>query len=224
MTTVVPSWRTRVANYARETLNAFAFRTLIAHWLVSLIPYGTFGNVRALIYRLAGFRKIAKTVWFHGTPTFRGECGKAKLLEIGERTSINTPCIWDLNGKITVGKNVGIGPESLFFTGSHAIGPRAARMGKQTSADIWIGDGVWIGARVTILPGVSIGAGAVIAAGSLINRDVEPNTLVGGVPARPIRSLDKAIPDSAVIVRGQFVNFEIERATHSDGNGQIPIR
>lgn len=50
----------------------------------------------------------------------------------------------------------------------------------------------WIGARATILPGVTIGRGATVAAGAVVIKDVEAETLVGGVPARFIRSLKDA--------------------------------
>jgi acetyltransferase-like isoleucine patch superfamily enzyme len=56
----------------------------------------------------------------------------------------------------------------------------------------------WIGARVTILAGVTIGRGATVAAGAVVHRDVEPETLVGGVPAKFIRSL-KEVPKNDVI-------------------------
>jgi hypothetical protein len=50
-----------------------------------------------------------------------------------------------------------------------------------------VGNDVWIGHAAILLPGVSVGDGAVIAAGAVVSRDVEPYTIVGGVPARPIR-------------------------------------
>lgn len=59
--------------------------------------------------------------------------------------------------------------------------------GKEKSAPIHIGNHVWIGARATILKGVTIGDGAVVAAGAVVTKDVPPNTLVGGVPARIIK-------------------------------------
>ena len=57
------------------------------------------------------------------------------------------------------------------------------RRGERTT----IGNDVWIGHGVVVLPGVSVGDGAVLAAGAVVSRDVEPYTIVGGVPARQIR-------------------------------------
>ena len=55
---------------------------------------------------------------------------------------------------------------------------------------IAIGKNVWVGANVTILPGVTIGDGAIIAAGAVVTKDVAPDTIVGGVPARFIKPVD----------------------------------
>lgn len=52
---------------------------------------------------------------------------------------------------------------------------------------VQIGNDVWIGARATLLGGITIGDGAIIAAGAVVTKDVEPYTIVGGVPAKPIR-------------------------------------
>lgn len=56
------------------------------------------------------------------------------------------------------------------------------------SAPIVVGDHVWIGMNATVLKGVHIGSGAVVAAGAVVARDVAPGTLVGGVPARVLRT------------------------------------
>jgi len=52
---------------------------------------------------------------------------------------------------------------------------------------VTIGHDVWIGHGVTVLPGVSIGTGAVIGAGAVVSKDVDPYTIVGGVPAKPLK-------------------------------------
>ena len=56
-------------------------------------------------------------------------------------------------------------------------------------APIVIGDRVWIGSNATVLPGVTIGDGAIVAAGAVVTKDVAPNTVVAGVPARLLRPL-----------------------------------
>ena len=70
------------------------------------------------------------------------------------------------------------------------MGDPECRAGAHLARPIRIESGAWIGARSTILPGVTVGHGAVVAAGAVVTRDVEPNTLVAGVPARVLRSLE----------------------------------
>jgi maltose O-acetyltransferase len=90
---------------------------------------------------------------------------------------------------ITIGARCDIAPEVCFITGTHEPGNLSRRAGSDTARPIRVGDGCWIGARVIVLAGVSIGDGAIVAAGAVVAADIEPNTLVGGVPARLIRRL-----------------------------------
>ena len=76
---------------------------------------------------------------------------------------------------------------AVIATLNHNMDP--ARRANLLPAPVRIGDDAWLGANVTVLPGVTIGNGAVVAAGAVVSRDVEENTVVGGVPARLLRRL-----------------------------------
>lgn len=82
------------------------------------------------------------------------------------------------------GDNVNVGADVRIYTMEHDMtSPDFAMSGEPVRIDDW----VFIGSRVTILPGVTIGEGAVVAAGAVVTTDVEPWTLVGGIPARFIK-------------------------------------
>lgn len=115
-----------------------------------------------------------------------------KRLSIGEDSFINYHChiyCGDL-GNVVIGKRVFIGPDVKICNVTHLLGNQNQRAGEGKWEDIKICDGVWIGIGSTILPGVCIGEGSVVAAGSVVVNDVEPNTLVGGVPAKAIKHFD----------------------------------
>lgn len=90
------------------------------------------------------------------------------------------------NARISVGTRALFGPNVTIITANHGFDAREefVQLQPQHERDVRVGDDVWIGANAVILPGVTIGNGAVIAAGAVVNRDVEPFAIVGGVPAR----------------------------------------
>ncbi len=81
-----------------------------------------------------------------------------------------------------------IGHNVVLATINHDLDP--ANRQSMSYAPIHIGKNVWIGANATVLAGVTIGDGAVVAAGAVVTKDVAPNTIVGGVPAKVIKKIE----------------------------------
>ncbi len=179
----------KLAQIWREETEQFHLRLSLARLLGSLWPPYVGNRFRTALLRLAGF-KIGRGVLFFGMPLIVGSGKLNQLLRIGENTLVSLDCIFDLAAPITIGDSANVGPQTLLITGAHQIGPSQNRLGALVCKPIQIGDGCWIGARCTVLPGVTIGAGAVIAAGAVVTKDVPPNSIVGGVPAKVLRLLD----------------------------------
>lgn len=143
------------------------------------------GARRSRLLRAMGHRGIQDCFIQYGC-VFRGFS-----TSIGEGSYINYGVYFDDNAPVTLGRNVAVGPNTMFVTASHTIGPSEHRIMGEGDAmgPITVGDGTWIGARVTVLPNVTIGKGCVIAAGAVVTRDCEDDGLYMGVPARRVRDL-----------------------------------
>lgn len=94
-------------------------------------------------------------------------------------------------GPVTIGDHVNLAQGITVTALNHNFADTTKRIDEQgiTTRPVVIGDDVWIGANAVILPGVTIGRHAVVAAGAVVTQDVPENTLVGGVPAKIIKSL-----------------------------------
>lgn len=111
------------------------------------------------------------------------------VIYFGDNFFANYGCFFSSdNAKIIIGNNCLIGPDVVLINTNHGTNKnKLIRLQKNISADIIIGNDVWIGAKSVILPGVTIGDGAVVAAGSIVNKDVAPYTIVGGVPVKLLK-------------------------------------
>jgi maltose O-acetyltransferase len=169
----------------REELDQLHPRLLLMHCALALLPSYVGARLRMRILRLAGFQIGHGTVIW-GTPRISGNRNLYQHLVIGQNCSINIDCFLDLGAEITIGDNVSIGHQVMVLTTSHKMGSAQRRAGELTVLPVKIDAGAWIGARSTILPGVTIGAGAIISAGAVVNKDVPPNTVAAGSPARVV--------------------------------------
>ena len=123
-------------------------------------------------------------------------CDNGKNIHVGRNFLANyNVTILDC-GTVTIGDYVMIGPNTMIATVNHPMTPMGRRKHLAIAKPVKIGNDVWIGGNVTILPGVTIGNNVVVAAGAVVTKDVPANTLVGGVPAKVIKSLENDIPAS----------------------------
>jgi len=147
--------------------------------------YHTPEEIRELMARLTGRPVDASFAMF---PPFYTDCGKN--ISIGKRVFINACCCFQDQGGITIGDGALIGHHVVLSTLNHDFAPD--RRGSVCPAPIALGKNVWIGSNATILPGVTIGAGAIVAAGAVVTKNVQPNTIVAGVPAKFLKTVIEA--------------------------------
>ena len=119
-------------------------------------------------------------------PPFYTDFGKN--ITIGDNVFINADCKFQDQGGIVIEDGALIGHSVVLATLNHDLDP--AKRQQLHPAPIHIGKNAWIGANATITSGVTIGDNAVVAAGAVVNKDVEANTIVGGVPAKFIKTID----------------------------------
>lgn len=106
-------------------------------------------------------------------------------IKLGKNVFINSGCCFQDQGGIEIGDDVLIGQQVVIATLNHDFNPQ--KRANMYPSTIKIGNRVWIGTHATICPGVSIGENSIIAAGAVVTKNVPPNTLVAGVPAKIIK-------------------------------------
>ncbi len=109
-------------------------------------------------------------------------------IKLGKRVFINSGCCFQDQSGIEIGDDCLIGQQVVIATLDHDLDPN--KRGSMRPAPVKIGNKVWIGAHVTVLPGVTIGDGAVIGAGAVVTKDVPPDAVAVGVPAKIIKKIE----------------------------------
>ena len=163
------------------------------------------GRLRAMLFRLRGMRVGAKSSFGEHLHVRRPKgitvgtrveiehdvylklVDDAAHLELGDFVFIGAAAEIDVALSVRIGSHTLIAP-GVFITDHEHNMRRDARVDAQgiAGAPVTVGADVWLGARSVVLAGVTIGDGAVIGAGAVVTRDVEPYTVVAGVPARAI--------------------------------------
>lgn len=153
--------------------------------LVAQLNSGVYSEeeVRDFLSQITG-RKVDPSLWL--IPPFYTDFGRN--IHFGKNVFVNSACTFMDRGGITIDDEVFIAPKVNLITINHDINPfnRSTTICKP----IHIEKRVWIGVAATICPGVRIGENSIVGANALVSKDVPPNTIVGGNPARIIKSID----------------------------------
>lgn len=130
-------------------------------------------------------RKLGKKVIFGG----RGVIIKGKNVIIGDRSTVNNYVI--INSKqaeIYIGKRVTLS-DKVYITSLGLNLSNLKQKKEHTEKRVYIDNNVWLGSGSIILPGVKVGENSVVAAGAVVTKDVPPNVMVAGVPAKVIKEI-----------------------------------
>ena len=135
------------------------------------------------VYRHLGVKILPNTAtFFIGNPIV---IGKYTNIVIHDNSEIERGCTLIAKDKIEIGQNSTLAYGVMVLTSADPNGPhnKLSKLYPPIKAPVIIGNDCWIGARSVILPGVTIGDCSIVAAGSVVTKDVQPKTLVAGVPA-----------------------------------------
>ncbi|WP_455998905.1 acyltransferase [Phocaeicola barnesiae] len=134
---------------------------------------------------IRGRVKIGNNVFIHENVLIRANMFS---ISIGDNTTINRNT--NILSQVKIGANVSIAPNVVIIGANHVFADPNKTIKSQgsTSKGIVIEDDVWIATNSSILDGVTIGKGSVVAAGAVVNKDVPPYSVVGGVPAKILKS------------------------------------
>lgn len=160
----------------------------LVNLLMAILPNSGCQGLKSRMYRWAGV-KVGRNVEFFQGIKVQG-IGE---LEIGDRAFIGHEVLFMLNAgsKIIIEESAIVGSRSVVMTGFHPVTPDGERILSRegTCSTVRIGRGCSVSTACVVLPGVTIGEMALVAAGATVAKDVAPRTLVGGCPAKLIRTL-----------------------------------
>ena len=132
------------------------------------------------------FGEVGENIYIE--PTFK--CDYGYNIKVGDNFYANFDCVMLDVCPITIGNNVFLAPGVHIYTATHPLNPEERNSGAEFGKSVKIGDSVWIGGRAVICPGVTIGNNVVVAAGAVVTKDVPDNVVVGGNPAKIIKSIE----------------------------------
>lgn len=174
--------RSKIFNKLKQNFSSYLFSINF----VTLLFIGKLPSQRLRVFIFKKFfgLKIGKDSFFYHSCELRDP----HQIVIGDGTAIGDHCILDGRGGLTIGNCVNFSTGVWIWTMQHSMND--PNFGCE-SAPVVIEDFAWISCRTVVLPGRRIGKGAVVAAGAVVTKDVEPYSIVAGVPAKKIGERSK---------------------------------
>lgn len=166
-------------------------KVYIFYGLYSLVKYGPISQASPFKGKVRSYfagklmKKAGKNINVERGATF------SSRISVGNNSGLGVNC--RLQGLVTIGDDVMMGPEVYIYTTNHNFSSLDIPMrlqGYQKEEPVVIEDDVWIGSRVTILPGVTIGRGSVIGTGAVVTKSIPPFSIAAGVPAKVVKKRD----------------------------------
>ena len=153
-------------------------------------------NIHSSVYILKGAKilRYLENITFSNNVIIKSNaeicsCNKDAKIIIGENTTVGDYTFIYSSERIEIGNDCMIAPFVYIVDSNHGDSLESnMNVQPNETKPIKIEDNVWIGTHSIILPGVEISCGAIIASGSVVNRDIPPNTIYGGVPAKFIKN------------------------------------
>jgi putative colanic acid biosynthesis acetyltransferase WcaF len=161
----------------RRLLGRLPTHDWILNHVVSRIPYA---NARMRAYARMGVHVEDPT---RALLMLNSEIIDPQHLWLENGAIVGKQCLLDARGTLRIGRNANISGGARLLTGTHDTNSPSFEAHYRP---VTIGPRAWVATGAIVLPGVSVGEGAVVAAGAVVSRDVEPFTVVAGIPARPI--------------------------------------
>jgi len=152
--------------------------------IFSLPRYATICRLKAIVLRLVGAKIGKRVIIYPGVWIAPG-----RNLIVGDDVDLAKDVLITTTGGVNIGDRTLIGYRTQILSSNHEIPPKGLPfpISGNVHMPISIANDVWIGAGCIITAGVSIGEGSVVAAGSVVTKNVPPNSIVAGVPAKHIR-------------------------------------
>lgn len=164
---------TQMRNQCRESLDTLNATSQSDFKARSLILKNLFGKTGKRLYIESPFK-----------------CDYGRNIEVGENFYANFNVVILDAAKVTIGKDCMIAPQVGIYTATHPICPKERVSGIEFAKSITIGDNCWIGGMAVINPGVTLGDNVVVASGAVVTKSFGSNVVIGGNPARVMKSIE----------------------------------